>query len=45
MGIVSASEAAEYLKKLLAEQEEVGVIFGAAPSQNEFLAALISDRE
>ena len=45
MGIVSASEAAEYLKRLLAEQEEIGVIFAAAPSQNEFLAALISDSE
>ena len=40
MGLAAAKEAAEVLRKLLAEKETVNAIFAAAPSQNEFLAAL-----
>ncbi len=41
MGQKAGSDAAECIKKLLSEKEEVNVIFAAAPSQNETLAALI----
>lgn len=37
MGKRAAEDVAGCLKKLLAEQEEVNMIFAAAPSQNEFL--------
>lgn len=40
MGAAACIEAAECLRGLLAEKEEVNAIFAAAPSQNEFLAAL-----
>lgn len=40
MGKGAAGEAVAYLKSLMAEQEEVNIIFAAAPSQNEFLAAM-----
>ena len=40
MGLGAASDAVEYLKNLMAEQEFVNIIFAAAPSQNEFLAAM-----
>jgi len=40
MGAAACVEAAECLRRLLAEKEEVNAIFAAAPSQNEFLAAL-----
>ncbi len=40
MGAAACVEAAECLRGLLAEKEEVNAIFAAAPSQNEFLAAL-----
>lgn len=40
MGLGAASDAVEYLKSLMAEQEFVNIIFAAAPSQNEFLAAM-----
>lgn len=40
MGHGAASDAVEYLKNLMAEQEFVNIIFAAAPSQNEFLAAM-----
>ena len=42
MGLAAGKEAVAYLKELLAEQEEVWTIFGAAPSQNEILAALVA---
>lgn len=41
MGLFAAREAAEAVKSLLLEKDEVNIIFAAAPSQNEFLAALI----
>lgn len=40
MGEAAAAAAAACLRALLAEQEEVNVIFAAAPSQNETLEAL-----
>ena len=40
MGEAACVEAAECLRALLAEKDEVNAIFAAAPSQNEFLAAL-----
>lgn len=43
MGDCAGAEAAEILKKLLAEKEAVNVMFAAAPSQNETLAALLED--
>lgn len=40
MGQGAAREAVAYVKELLAVQPEVNIIFAAAPSQNEFLAAV-----
>lgn len=40
MGAAAAQDGAELLRTLLATQEEVRVVFAAAPSQNEFLEAL-----
>ena len=45
MGQTAADEAVEYLKELLANQDEVWAIFGAAPSQNEILAGLVARSE
>lgn len=42
MGQAAADEAVAYLKELLANQDEVWAIFGAAPSQNEILAGLVA---
>ncbi len=41
MGNAAAAAVAERLKQLLNEQEQVNVVFAAAPSQNEFIASLI----
>lgn len=43
MGAVAAADAAKTLRTLLAEKDEVNVIFAAAPSQNETLAHLIAE--
>ncbi len=40
MGAQAGKRSADILRKLLCEQEEVNVIFAAAPSQNETLEAL-----
>lgn len=40
MGAAACADAAECLRTMLAEKETVNAIFAAAPSQNEFLAAL-----
>lgn len=45
MGSCAGKEAAEYIKKLLAERDEINVLFAAAPSQNETLAALCKDKD
>lgn len=44
MGVHAASLAAAAIRKLLAEKEEVNIIFAAAASQNEFLAALVIEK-
>ncbi len=43
MGRVAASDTACALRALLAQKEEVNMIFAAAPSQNELLDALCSE--
>ena len=45
MGKVAARDIAERIKLSLAEYGEINMIFAAAPSQNEVLASLISDKE
>lgn len=42
LGACSAADVANYLRTLLEKQDEVNMIFAAAPSQNEFLKALRS---
>lgn len=44
MGKGAAKEAIAHLKELLAEKEEVNVIFAAAPSQSEFLSELTNEK-
>ncbi|MBQ2955907.1 MAG: glucosamine-6-phosphate deaminase [Clostridia bacterium] len=41
MGAAAAEEAAEVIRELLAKKDEINMIFAAAPSQNEFLEALV----
>ena len=43
MGIAAAADIAACMKKLLAEKDEIYMIFAAAPSQNEMLEALIAE--
>ncbi|MBR5312758.1 MAG: glucosamine-6-phosphate deaminase [Clostridia bacterium] len=43
MGDNAGREIAETMRKLLAEREEIHMIFAAAPSQNETLAALAAE--
>jgi len=45
LGIHAAKDVAEKLRKLLAEHDTVNMIFAAAPSQNEFLAALAVEKD
>ncbi|MGC9359581.1 MAG: glucosamine-6-phosphate deaminase [Anaerolineae bacterium] len=40
MGQAAARDVAAHLREILSEQEQARVVFAAAPSQNEFLAAL-----
>ena len=40
MGEAAAKQAAEWIRQVAAEKEEVNIIFAAAPSQNEFLVEL-----
>lgn len=42
LGATAARDVAEYIAALLAEKSEVNIIFASAPSQNEFLAGLLS---
>ena len=44
MGEYSAKEAAEEINRQIAEKGEINMIFAAAPSQNDFLKALIEDK-
>lgn len=43
MGQVAGKFASALIQKLLKEKEQINVMFAAAPSQNEFLAALVQD--
>ena len=43
MGEAAAADIAACIKKLLAEKDEIYMIFAAAPSQNEMLEALVAD--
>lgn len=43
MGVSAAREIAACIKKLLEEKESINMLFAAAPSQNEMLAALAAD--
>ncbi len=43
MGIAAAKAAAATIQTLLSAQEEINIVFAAAPSQNEFLSALIEE--
>ena len=43
MGEAAAADIAACIKKLLAEKDEIYMIFAAAPSQNEMLEALCAD--
>ena len=45
MGDAAALEIKQRIVKLLAEKEEINMIFAAAPSQNEVLKALVSDND
>lgn len=42
MGNAAGRDAADCIRKLLSEKDEINMIFAAAPSQNETLAALIA---
>lgn len=42
MGAAAAFAAAEHIRKLLSEKDEINMIFAAAPSQNEMLDALVA---
>ena len=44
MGCAAARDISEKIRSLLNEKEEINMIFAAAPSQNEVLAALVSDK-
>jgi glucosamine-6-phosphate deaminase len=44
MGKAAARDAAAAINALLSEKSEINIIFAAAPSQNEFLAALAADK-
>ncbi len=43
LGRVAAADFAAAVRQLLAQKESIRVIFAAAPSQNEFLAAAVAD--
>jgi glucosamine-6-phosphate deaminase len=45
MGMTAAKDVAERIRSLLTHQPEVNMIFAAAPSQNEFLEALCTEKD
>lgn len=45
MGMAAAADIKNCILNLLAEKQEINMIFAAAPSQNEVLAALAGDKE
>ena len=44
MGAAAAADIAARIRELLAENEEINMIFAAAPSQNEVLSSLVADK-
>ena len=44
MGAAAAEDISAKIKELLAEKDEISMIFAAAPSQNEVLASLVADK-
>jgi glucosamine-6-phosphate deaminase len=44
MGAAAAAEAAAFMRELQAGKDEINCVFAAAPSQNEFLAALAAEK-
>jgi len=45
LGEGAAKEASAKIKELIESKGEINIIFAAAPSQNEFLASLVTDKE
>lgn len=45
MGISAAKSAAQCLRELLQRKDEVNIIFAAAASQNEFLEAMVQEKD
>ena len=45
MGADAARDVAEEMRRLLAEKERINMIFAAAPSQSDFLAALVEEKD
>ncbi|NSW89216.1 MAG: glucosamine-6-phosphate deaminase [Firmicutes bacterium] len=45
LGEEAAKEAAVKIRELLQEKQEINIIFAAAPSQNEFLASLVKEKD
>ncbi len=45
LGAAAASQAAEYLRKLGKEKDEINILFAAAPSQHEFLQELAKQKD
>ena len=44
MGCAAAKDISKKIAELLSEKDEINMIFAAAPSQNEVLAALVADK-
>lgn len=44
MGLAAAADVSACIKKLLETKDEINMIFAAAPSQNEVLAGLVTDK-
>ena len=44
MGQAAAADISAMIRRLLEEKDEINMIFAAAPSQNEVLAALVADK-
>lgn len=45
MGACAAREAATYIRRLAKDKDEINILFAAAPSQNEFLNALLNEKD
>ena len=45
LGLSAAADVAAAMRMFLAQKQEVNMIFGAAPSQNEFLEALCAEKD